>query len=151
MTITRILLGALGIGLAAYGVELLLRMSTPDVRSVTVWFIGVILAENVVFGPVAALAGALGRLVLPARWWPAYAVGAFISLALILIAVPVLGREDAVPGNPTILDRDYTVGLLVALAVVWAVVAACLLFTARRWSAAAAGPRIAHRRNDSAR
>ena len=79
MTITRILLGATGVGLAAYGLDLLLKMSTPDLPSVAVWFVGVILAEILVFGPVAALAGLLGRLVLPARWWPAYAVGALFE------------------------------------------------------------------------
>ncbi|MGV9667682.1 hypothetical protein ACWDUL_39130 [Nocardia niigatensis] len=150
MTITRILLGATGVGLAAYGLDLLLKMSTPDLRSVAVWFVGVILAENLVFGPVAALAGLLGRLVLPARWWPAYAVGAFLSLTLLLIAVPVLGREGAVPGNHTILDRDYTAGLLIALALVWAGVAAALLI-GRRSPAAAAGSRIARHPHDSAR
>ncbi|MTE13790.1 hypothetical protein [Nocardia aurantiaca] len=152
MTITRILLCVSGIGLAAYGVDLLLKMSTTDLRSVAVWFIGAILAENLVFGPVAALAGVLGHHVLPARWWSAYTVGAFISLALILLAIPVLGREGAVPGNDTVLDRDYTVGLIVSLAVVWAVVAAYLLLTrGRRSPATAAEPRIAHRPHGSAR
>ncbi|MEC3919728.1 hypothetical protein [Nocardia sp. CDC160] len=149
MTFMRILLGALGIGLAAYGVELLLKMSTTDLKSVATWFIGAILAENLVFGPAAALLGALGHAVLPPRWWPAYAVGAFCSLALVLIAIPVLGREGAVPGNDTILDRNYTVGLLVCLAVVWAGVAAYLLTSARRTPAMAAAPRNAHRPNDS--
>ncbi|APA99739.1 hypothetical protein [Nocardia seriolae] len=150
MTIFRILLGALGIGLAYYGVELLLKMSTTDLGSVAVWFIGAILAENLIFGPAAALVGVLGHYVLPARWWPAYAVGAFTSLALILIAVPVLGREGAVPGNHSILDRDYTVGLLISLAVVWAGVAAYLLLNpARRSPAAAAESRNAHPRADA--
>ncbi|MFE3105593.1 hypothetical protein [Nocardia tengchongensis] len=142
MTGLRILLGASGIAIAAYGVDLLLKMSTTDLRSVAVWFIGAIVAENLIFGPVAALAGVLGHYVLPARWWPVYTVGAFVSLALILVAVPVLGREGAVPGNHTILDRNYTVGLLISLAAVWAVAAACLLTAARRTPATAAGSRI---------
>ncbi|WP_433590876.1 hypothetical protein [Nocardia sp. CA-145437] len=143
MTTIRILLGALGIGCAAYGVDLLLAMSTTDLRSIALWFVGAILAENLIFGPVAALAGTLGHSVLPARWWPVFTVGAFVSLALILLAIPVLGREGAVPGNDTILDRNYTVGLLISLTVVWAVAAACLLTAARRSPAAAAGSRIA--------
>ncbi|MEU1210037.1 hypothetical protein [Nocardia sp. NPDC005825] len=143
MTALRILLGTFGIGCAAYGVDLLLAMSATDQRSIALWFVGAILAENLIFGPVAALAGTLGRYVLPARWWPVFTVGAFVSLALILLAIPVLGREGAVPGNDTILDRNYTVGLLISLTVVWAVAAACLLTAARRTPAAVAGSRIA--------
>ncbi|AYF76187.1 hypothetical protein D7D52_22765 [Nocardia yunnanensis] len=149
MTVIRILLGAFGIGVAVYGIELLLKMSATDLRSVAAWFVGAILAENLIFGPLAALAGVLGHYVLPPRWWPAYTVGACTSLALILVAVPVLGRGGAVPGNDTILDRDYPLGLLAALAVVWAAVAAYLLVSGRRTRAAAAGPRNAHPANDS--
>ncbi|WP_051178411.1 hypothetical protein [Nocardia concava] len=150
MTIIRILLGACGIGLAYYGLDLLLEMSTTDLKSVAMWFIGAILVENLIFGPGAALVGFLGHRVLPARWWPAYAVGAFTSLALILLAVPVIGREGAVPGNDTILDRNYTVGLLISLVLVWAGVAAYLLLSRdRRSPAAAAAPRNAHPRNGS--
>ncbi|MGW4356345.1 hypothetical protein ACWELJ_30090 [Nocardia sp. NPDC004582] len=143
MTGIRILLGAFGIGCVAYGLDLLLRMSAADLRSVALWFAGAILAENLIFGPVAALAGTLGHYVLPARWWPVFTVGAFVSLALILLAIPVLGREGAVPGNDTVLDRNYTVGLLISLTLVWAVAAAWLLTAARRTPAAAAGSRIA--------
>ncbi|MFE3195978.1 hypothetical protein ACFXHA_43750 [Nocardia sp. NPDC059240] len=149
MTITRILLGALGIGFATYGVDLLLKMSTTDLKSVAMWFIGAILAENLIFGPAAALVGVLGHYVLPPRWWPAYTVGGFCSLALILVSFPLLGRENAVPGNDTILNRDYTVSLLIALAVVWAGVAAYLLSSARRSPAVAAGSRNALPRNGS--
>ncbi|MFE3023309.1 hypothetical protein ACFXG3_04235, partial [Nocardia tengchongensis] len=63
MTGLRILLGASGIAIAAYGVDLLLKMSTTDLRSVAMWFIGAIIAENLIFGPVAALAGVLGHYV----------------------------------------------------------------------------------------
>ncbi|GAB2568343.1 hypothetical protein [Nocardia heshunensis] len=149
MTITRILLGACGIGFAYYGVDLLLKMSTTNLKSVAVWFIGAILVENLIFGPAAALVGVLGHYVLPPRWWPAYAVGAFCSLALFLVSLPLLGREGAVPGNDTILHRDYTVSLLITLAVVWAGVAAYLLSSARRSPAVATGSRNAHPRNDS--
>lgn len=155
MTLVRILLGASGIAFAAYGVSLLLKMSTTDLHSIALWFAGAILAENLIFGPAAALAGVIGHYVLPPRWWPAYAIGAFTSLALVLIAVPVLGRADAVPGNHTILDRNYAVGLLISLVLVWAAVAAYLLVSAkptlgRRPATAANGPRTAHRPPGSA-
>ncbi|WP_084524174.1 hypothetical protein [Nocardia inohanensis] len=127
MTVFRCALAVFGIAIAAYGIGLLLELSTADLKSVALWFVGGILADDLIFGPLAALLGLAGHRLLPARWWPACAAGAFISLALILIAVPMLGREGAVPGNDTVLDRDYTLGLLIALAVVWAAVASTLI------------------------
>lgn len=129
MTVFRCALAAFGIAVAAYGVSLLLEMSTADLKSIAVWFIAGILADDLIFGPLAALLGLAGHRLLPARWWPACAIGGFTSLALLLIAFPVLGREGAVPGNDTVLDRNYTLGLLIALAVVWIAVAAYLTAT----------------------
>ncbi|WP_067720014.1 hypothetical protein [Nocardia yamanashiensis] len=139
MTVFRCTLVAFGIAIAAYGIDLLLEMSAADLKSVALWFVGGILADDLIFGPLAALLGLAGHRLLPARWWPACAVGAFVSLALVLIAVPVLGREGAVPGNDTVLDRNYTLGLCVALAVVWAGVAIHLI-TRREHAAAPLAP-----------
>jgi len=38
---------------------------------------------------------------------------------LVLLAIPVLSRPGMRPDNPSVLDRDYPLGLTVALAVVW--------------------------------
>lgn len=132
MTVFRCALVAFGIAVAAYGIVLLLEMSTADLKSIALWFVAGILADDLVFGPFAALLGLAGHRLLPARWWSAGAIGAFCSLALLLIAFPVLGREGAVPGNDTVLDRDYTLGLIAALAVVWIAVAAYLISTRAR-------------------
>ncbi|MFJ4657469.1 hypothetical protein ACIP5Y_39920 [Nocardia sp. NPDC088792] len=129
MTAFRILLGVLGLGLAAYGINLLLQMNTTDLKSIATWFIGGILAENLIYGPAAALIGLLGHHLLPARWWKAAAIGAICTLTLLLLAVPVLGRADAVPGNHTILDRNYPAGLALSLLTVWAAVIVYLFAT----------------------
>lgn len=132
MTVFRILLALSGIGFAAYGIDLLLQMNTTDLKSIATWFIGGILAENLIYGPAAALVGLLGHHLLPARWWKASAIGAICTLTLLLLAVPVLDRADAVPGNHTVLDRNYPAGLALSLLTVWAAVIAYLFATRPR-------------------
>ncbi|MFI1918643.1 hypothetical protein [Nocardia sp. NPDC020380] len=129
MTVFRILLALSGIGFAAYGIDLLLQMNTTDLKSIATWFIGGILAENLIYGPAAAVVGLLGHHLLPARWWKASAIGAICTLSLLLLAVPVLGRANAVPGNHTILDRNYPAGLALSLLTVWVAVAVYLFMT----------------------
>jgi len=85
-------------------------------------------AEFLVGGPVlhdaiiAPFVGALGLFVgrrLPRPWRTPVRVGAAVSGVLGLISVPALWRADAGLPNPGLDDRDYPLGLLVALAVIW--------------------------------
>jgi hypothetical protein len=41
---------------------------------------------------------------------------------LLLLAVPVYDTPGARPDNPTVLDRNYPLGLTISLALVWACV-----------------------------
>ncbi|WP_067571031.1 hypothetical protein [Nocardia acidivorans] len=127
MTVIRVLLIALGLWLGWYGLSLLLDMNPADLRSAALWFAGGILLHDGVFAPAAATLGVAARRMLPASWWAPVACGAVCTVTLSLIAVPVIGRAGALPGNPTILDRDYILGLAISLAVVWLLVAVALL------------------------
>ncbi|WP_330181738.1 hypothetical protein OHB26_36170 [Nocardia sp. NBC_01503] len=126
MTVIRILLIALGVWLGWYGISLLLDMNPTDLRSVALWFAGGILLHDGVFAPIAATLGVAARRVLPASWWAPVACGTVCTVTLALIAVPVIGRAGALSGNPTILNRDYVLGLSISLAVVWLLVAVAL-------------------------
>ncbi|MBF6214788.1 hypothetical protein IU487_27680 [Nocardia puris] len=117
MTIIRVLLAAVGIGLAAYGLSLLLDLPPADLRSIGIWFTAGILAHDAVFAPLAAAAGLTARRAIPPRRWTPLAYATVATITLILVAVPVLGRSST--GNPTVLDRDYPLGLAIALAAVW--------------------------------
>ena len=52
------------------------------------------------------------------------------------IASPVLFRANALADNPTLLDRNYSLGFAVALAIVWAAVAVSLVLRRGRRSRA---------------
>jgi hypothetical protein len=67
-----------------------------------------------------------GRL-LPRSWWAPVACGAVCTVVLVMLAVPVIDRRNALPDNPSVLDRNYATGLTVALAIVWILVALALL------------------------
>ncbi|MEV6774549.1 hypothetical protein AB0N05_38520 [Nocardia sp. NPDC051030] len=125
MTAVRLLLAASGIWLAYYGITQLLHQNSTDLKSTAVWFIGGILLHDAVFAPVCALLGFTAHRLLPARWWAPLACGAVATVTLLLLAIPVFDRS--IPGNPTILDRPYGLGLIAALVTIWALVA---LYTA---------------------
>ncbi len=123
MIAIRIILLGLGTAAGAYGVALLLEQNPADLRSVVIWFAGGILVHDFGFAPVCAAIGAGARRLVPRGWWAAAVYGAVCSVALIAVALPVVGREHAVTANATVLDRPYGFGLLGALAVVWMAVA----------------------------
>lgn len=122
MTAMRVLLLLSGLWLGWYGLSLLLDLSSTDLLSVAVWFTGGILLHDAVFAPLCAVGGVGARRILPRSWWASGACGAVCTVALVLIAAPVLGRSRAMSDNPTVLDRNYVAGLFVAVVIVWALV-----------------------------
>ncbi len=135
MIVVRTLLLLAGLATAAYGIELVLKMSPVDRMSIAVWFLGAIVIHDAILAPLSAGAGVLGDHVFPARVRGPVTVGAVITFTLIVVAAPVLFRGGAV-ANPTVLDRDYPLGLAVALVVVWAAVG-IVVYRRRRRSRAA--------------
>lgn len=91
------------------------------------------LAHDLVLAPVVLLLGLLAGRVLRGRRRGLLQGAALVSFVLLLVALPGLGRYGAHSDNPSILPRDYTAGLLIALGVVAAVTAlAVVVRTARR-------------------
>lgn len=117
----RVVLVAVGVAMASYGAMLLLRSGPDALRSIVVWFAAGILLHDGLFAPLCAAVGLGGRRWLPRRWWAPVACGAVCTVTLLAVAVPTLTRGGALP-NPTVLDRNYPVGLAVALALVWGLV-----------------------------
>lgn len=127
MTVTRILLALAGIGVGGYGLVLLLDLSTPTVVRVLTWAAVAVVIHDLVFAPLCAAIGVAGGRLLPVRWRSPFGVAALCSVVLVLLAIPVYDKPGLRPDNPTVLDRDYPMGLLSALAVVWLCVPAYLL------------------------
>ncbi|WP_067471781.1 hypothetical protein [Nocardia amamiensis] len=132
MIIVRTLLAVTGVSLMCYAITLLLDVTTGDLLSIALWFAGGILLHDAVFAPLSVIVGLGARRILPRSWWAAAACGAVCTVALVLIAVPVLGRGHAVTGNPTVLDRNYPVGLAILLTVIWLLVLAATAKHRRR-------------------
>ena len=115
-------LALLGLWCGWYGLRLLFHHNLSDLREVALWCACGILAHDVVFAPLCAAIGVGARRVLPRRWWAPIACGAVCTVALFTLSAPVLFRGHARADNPTVLDRNYPLGLLIALTVVWVLV-----------------------------
>ncbi len=115
----RVLLAALGALAGAYGAFLLLsRQDGDQLVNAATWLAAGVVLHDFVLAPVV-----LGLVALGARVAPVAArvplAGALVVLGSVtLLAIPVLGRFGARPDNPTLLDRDYTVGWLALAGVV---------------------------------
>ena len=70
--------------------------------------------------------------MLPRRARPAILATAIVAGIVVLISIPVLGRPGALPGNPSLLPRDYPAGLAAALGVIALIGALAVLRALRR-------------------
>lgn len=130
MTATRVGLGAVGVLVALYGAWLLLtRTDTDQLVSAGVWLAGGVVLHDGLVAPAVVVAGVVAARLLPTRLHTPLTVVAVVVGSVTLMALPVLfGRE---PENPTLLDRNYTLGWLVLVSVVVVVVACGTLVVER--------------------
>jgi hypothetical protein len=120
---TRLLLGALGVGVAAYGAWLLLQEDLSDLVDTAVWLAGGVVLHDFVLVPLTLLLGVALVRLLPADLRAPVAGGLVVLGTVTLMAVPVLGGWGANADNPTILDRNYPAGWLLVAGVTILVVA----------------------------
>lgn len=122
-----------GIGLAVVGLlDLFDALGGPgDWFSFGKWFIIPPIVSDAIVMPAVAVVGWLVlRLPVAARG-PAV-VGGVLSVALLAVAAPFLGRPGLRLDNPTLLDRDYPTGVAVYLVVLWAAMLGWWLLRRRR-------------------
>lgn len=138
----RIALGVLGVAAIGYGALLLLDNPWPILLRIAIWAAAGVLLHDFVFAPLVAAFGFAGRRVLPRAWWAPLGVAGLVSVVLVALAVPVFDRPGARPTNPTVLDRDYPLGLWLALGLTWLVTLLFLGFRrARNRSAVTSAPK----------
>lgn len=113
---------AAGVAMAGYGVVLLLEFPWPVLINIAVWAGVGVVVHDFVFAPVCAGLGYAGRRLIRGRWWTPVATAATVTAVLAILAIPVYAKPGAHPDNPSVLDRDYPMGLAISLAVVWACV-----------------------------
>lgn len=109
----RVILGAIGVALGAFGLWSLLRIGVSNLANTVGWLAaGVILHDFVLSVAIIGLVAA-GAAVLRPSWRGPAAAWLVIVGTVTIMAIPVLGRFGERPDNPTLLDRNYWVGWLV--------------------------------------
>jgi len=88
------------------------------------------LGHDLLLAPVVLVAGLVVRKLLHRQVRGALQGAAIVGFALVLIAIPGVGRYGARSDNSSILPRDYTTGVLLSLG---AVGVGTLLVVLVRW------------------
>ncbi len=141
----RILTGALGVLLGAYGAWLLLsRQDLDRLTGVAVWLAAGVVLHDFVLAPLVIVAAAVAARLLPRPARGPATVGLVVLGSVTLLAVPVLGRFGARADNPTLLDRPYVAGWLVLAGLVLTGVVVATVLRARRDHHGPAAGRSAH-------
>jgi hypothetical protein len=140
VTAVRVILIGVGLAIGGYGAVLVWENPPVIIMRIVVWALVGVVLHDAVFAPLCVALGFAGRRLIPGKWWPPIAVAAFCSAVLVFLAIPVYGKPGMRPDNMTVLDRNYSLGLWISLAIVWACVplyylAARLLAGRRRMSA----------------
>ena len=133
MTAVRSALVALGLFAGAYGARLVWEFPIEVIVRVAVWVAAGVLLHDFVFAPLTAALGYTSRRWITDGWWTPVAVAGACSATLALLAIPVVDTPGARADNASLLDRDYPVGLVIALAAVWACVPVYAVITNRRY------------------
>lgn len=118
----RALLLLLGVVGAVIGVfDLVSAVPHPaDKITFLAWFLTPAVLSDALLMPIAAVIGVAAGRLLP-RWLRSPVVaGVVLSAAMFAIALPFLGRPGLRPDNPSLLNRNYPLGFLTVLAIIWA-------------------------------
>jgi hypothetical protein len=126
---TLIAIGALAMAYALFGV-----LTDVDVRPFGVLlFLGAVLvAHDAVLLPLIIGVGVLIGRFVPAPGRTGVRVALIISLAVLLVGLPLALGVGRTAGNPSVLPLPYGRGLLVVLATVWAATVTVGVIRARR-------------------
>lgn len=131
----RTLLALTGLALLAYGAVLAWEFGTSRTLNAVqgiAWFVGGPVVHDGLVAPVVGVVGLLLTRFVAPSWRAPVAVGVVLSAVLTLLAIPLLWRPFHVVTNPGLHDRDYGVGLVIALGVVWVGVVATGLAQQKR-------------------
>lgn len=101
-------------------------------RSLLIWILACLFVHDAVIAPAVFTIGSTMRRTLPLKVRRLVRTPLYISGVLVLLSIPVIGGYGMRRDNPTLLPRNYEIGLLVAVVTVWVVSIAVLLLAARR-------------------
>ena len=109
--------GVLVMGFAVVG-----ALSDDDVRpfGVLLFLVGVLVWHDLLLMPLVLAVGALIGRRVPAGARTPVRVAALCSVALLVVATPLVLGVGRIPGDPSVLPRSYGWGLVLALTLLWA-------------------------------
>lgn len=126
---------ALGVPVIAYGMRgVLVDASDTNPAELARWIVGAAVVNDLVLLPLAGVVGYALRRVSPPAAWPIVRAGALTIGVLTLVAWPFVRGYGRDPANPSLLPRDYGLGLAVVAAVVATVTAIAAVVVTRRRS-----------------
>jgi hypothetical protein len=111
-------------GVALFGVAIrYAAVRSIDVRPSlwVTWWVAAAVIHDVVVAPLAVGVGWLVLRFAPRAVKAPVQAGLILTAVLVAVSFPALRGYGRRPSNPSYLPRDYATGLLMSLAVVWAV------------------------------
>ena len=114
----RLLLGAIGVAMGAFGLLRFLQHDLADTVNALLWLAVGVVVHDAVIAPLTLGVTVVGIRLLPRRAWVVTATGLIVLFTVTATAVPGLGSWGARPDNPTLLDRNYVAGWCVFAALV---------------------------------
>ncbi len=114
----RLLLGAVGVAMGAFGLLRFLQHDFGDIVNAVLWLAGGVAVHDGIIAPLTIGLTLLATRVLPRRAWAATTAAMIVLLTVTVTAIPVLGGWGRRPDNPTLLDRHYLLGWVVFALVV---------------------------------
>lgn len=131
------------IGTVVMGYAVLGAATDPDLKPPGVLFFlaAVLVAHDGVLLPLTIGAGALLGRYAPGWSRPGVRTAAIVSLAVAVVALPLVLGYGRSPDNPSILPLAYGRGLLLVLALTWAAALTAMVLARSRTSEPTAGSR----------
>jgi hypothetical protein len=118
---TRLAIGALGVGMGAFGTLRFLQLDFEDIVNAVLWLAAGVLIHDAVIAPLTIGLTLLLSRAVPAAARKQVAVALVVLATVTVTAFPVLGRFGERPDNPTILPRNYLAGWVVFAVLVFLV------------------------------
>jgi len=126
----RIALASVGVVLMAFGGWLVIRDNDP--LQLAPWVLGPVFVHDAIIAPLLLGLVWLGHRVLPRYAQAPALVALVVCVAITAVAGSVLTRAGARPDNPSLLDRNYVAGWLLAIALTLAIAAIAAAVNRRR-------------------
>ena len=115
---------AVGLPVIAYGVRgMLVDADRTHPAELARWIVGAAVVNDALVVPLAMGAAWLAHRITPARAWPPVRSVLLATGVVLLVAWPFVRGYGRDPTIPSLLDRNYAVGVAAAIGATWIAVA----------------------------